>query len=101
MKLNENLVLVLPDTENKELLKASKQMQLETGQYDFHTGTIIQIADNLKDASEDFPFKEGDWVHYKPVGGFIVHIGREKGTLLETKAQGHLVMYKDQILLKR
>lgn len=98
MKLSKGMVLVLPDVEDLELSKSSDLMVLESDQYDFKTGIVVDFASDL-DNRVDFPYERGDWVHYRPVGGWKVQLGRDRGSILSKNSPTHLVMLSEQILL--
>lgn len=97
--VNPDMCLVFPDSQDRELKAQASHMDLGDKTEEYNTGVIVEVGFNLRD--KDFPFKVGDWVHYRPMVGFKVHLDRKKGEKLEKYSQAyHLVLTPDSILLK-
>ncbi len=97
MRVNPDCVLVLPDNENKELMGKSESMDLDK-KMDYCTGIIKEIGQNLKN-DPNFVYKIGDWIHYRPSGGWIVHLGRSPGEKISKQHQLYKIMLAEQILI--
>lgn len=96
--IHPDYILVLPDINDKDLVKKQDRMSLDKDA-DYNTGIIIKLGANVK-KSEDFFWNEGDWVHYRAIVGYKVHLNRKRGEDLQKENEGyHKILHKDEVLL--